>query len=72
MSGWRLWLGSHWRPGIFLRTPWGHLSIKLKRDRLFSERNGYTPTRTIGPICFSWRVHSGEPETSGTLTAEAM
>lgn len=33
----------------------GQINIKHKRNSLFSERNGYTPSITIGPIRLTWR-----------------
>lgn len=56
--GWRLWIHLRFRPGIFVQTPWGHLSLKRRSDMLFSERYGHTPVTLIGPLCFAWRQPS--------------
>ena len=39
---------------LILKTPWGQLNFKRKRDSLFSERNGYENTWVIGPFRFTW------------------
>jgi hypothetical protein len=43
---------------FYIRLWWGQLNVKHASKKIFSERYGYTPTLTIGPVCFSWRRYT--------------
>lgn len=57
MSDWKMQAREKFWSYRLIRIPLfvGQINIKHKRNSLFSERNGYTPSITIGPIRLTWR-----------------
>ena len=51
-------------------TPWGNLIFKRWRDRLFTDRDGYTPTLKVFGLCVTWvrlkRFRDPLPHCKGT------